>query len=619
MTYIFLCYHGFNFINFKFKLSTATAQYPFQALGQIPYSTRNFQHWQQKLVDCYLAQENSSDAWPPLKIVQFVQLALIKQSKHSRHIDLQTVQNDIDAVYGQKTSVEFDKLFRDTDHGALLLFEGRPGSGKTTLMVKVSCDWAKNKLWHNKLVVFVRLRHVRKSTKLGDLLESSCSTLTLEEVHSLTCYIEGWHGENVVFVLDGYDEYSPGDNNYILDIILKKRFSRSVVVLSSRPAATQSFRVKTTTWIEVVGFKKEQVTKYVDTYFEGNSKRAKELNEHLERHPNLLNMCYLPLHCAMIAFLYEDEKFLPETETEFYKHFTLSTLIRSIRKLDESPENLFELSSYDILPYKEKDLFKTICELAFHATVNSQQVFKLSDLHEIFKDKTSVNNIGLVVIDRYFVRYGLTETYSFIHLTFQEHLAAVYLAKLDESKLLSTIAQSCGQSVAFHSSRRQTSFLPTLAPHHGQHHFGQPNLKLSTEIGVEHHGIANAKKLNVVFKFLFGMIDFSKSSTMDILKLILDSNYDDVLYCVSCAFEAQHPSPCNYLFRNNTLYISQSHKRQTSVLDVNKLDMVHIVYVIDNAGKQAPKVHFDNCNFDCEAAIVLLRGIGDHEISLKIE
>ena len=60
--------------------------------------------WRQLLIDFYLASHDLSDAWPPLKTVQFVQLALVQQKDSAQHIGLITVVGDIDAVYGDKTN-----------------------------------------------------------------------------------------------------------------------------------------------------------------------------------------------------------------------------------------------------------------------------------------------------------------------------------------------------------------------------------------------------------------------------------------------------------------------------------------------------------------------------------
>ena len=326
-------------------------------IGQIPLSADVIQlldHWRQKLAGSYLAEESKSDAWPPLKIVDFVQLALVQQEKRARHLDLRTITNDIDEVYGHKTKIEYDELFRNLDHSSLILFEGRPGSGKTTLLVRISCDWAKGKIATTKLFIFVRLRYLDRSKEiyLRDLLLASCRAFSDEDVRGLTSYIEGRLGEDVVFVLDGFDEYGvPADaDNFICNLVQKKIFSRSAVILSSRPAATQGFRQSATQWIEVVGFMKEQVMQYIHTYFEHDKEKGLNLEQHLSEHPNVLNLCYLPLYCAMLVFLYEEDSLLPETETEFYKDFTLSSFVRSIRK---NTGNIAKLTSFDQLPLKE--------------------------------------------------------------------------------------------------------------------------------------------------------------------------------------------------------------------------------------------------------------------------
>ena len=79
-------------------------------LGQVPSSistAQHLDHWHQKLIDSYLAQECSSDAWPPLKMVHFVQLALVKQDEQARHIGLETIRKDVDQVYGKNLELIF--------------------------------------------------------------------------------------------------------------------------------------------------------------------------------------------------------------------------------------------------------------------------------------------------------------------------------------------------------------------------------------------------------------------------------------------------------------------------------------------------------------------------------
>ena len=126
---------------------------------------------------------------------------------------------------------------------------------------------------------------------------------------------------------------------------------------------------------------KQQIYEYTDSYFAGHADKVQGLKTYLEHHPNVMHMCYLPLHTAMVTYLYEIEgASLPQTETEIYRHFTLYTLLRSIRKrtLADSEESLrqFNFSSFDHLSSDDKIIFDLILELAYQATVvKPQQVF----------------------------------------------------------------------------------------------------------------------------------------------------------------------------------------------------------------------------------------------------
>ena len=518
-------------------------------IGQIQLSAdmvQRLDHWRQKLAGSYLAEETKSDAWPPLKIVNFVQLALVQQEKRARHLNLHTIMNDIDEVYGHKINIEYGDLFQNLDHSSLLLIEGRPGSGKTTLLVRISCDWAKGMIIKSKLIIFVRLRYIdiAKRIYLRDLLLAACPALSDEDIRGLSSYIEGRLGEDVVFALDGFDEsgVQADADNFICNLIQGKIFSRSTVILSSRPAATQGFRQIATQWIEVVGFMKEQVIQYIRTYFEHDKDKGLKLEQHLSEHTNVLNICYLPLYCAMLVFLYEEDTFLPETETEFYRDFTLSSFVRGIRK---GTGNIAKLTSFDQLPPKKKLCFDRICNLAFTATVNSKQVFEKSDLWEICDEgsMSDKENPGLLVIDRYFVKFGISETYSFLHLTLQEYLSALYIASHDDSEQVTIVNSYCSPSW---------------------------------------------KHLHVIWRFLCGVLDYSKKNTVNLFKLVLDATRDDHLLHIQCAYESQHSAACTDVLN--------FHKNNLRFPNIGPFDLACITYVLKSAEYTTIKLSLESCD-----------------------
>ena len=290
-------------------------------------------------------------------------------------------------------------------------------------MAKISQDWANDLVLMSKLLFLIPLQWLNTFDRrsLASLIQVACPPFKEDEVKSLERAIQTMNGKNVIFIFDGFDEYSPGSHDDIVLSLMNnyRSFLRdTLIVVSSRPAACYEYRRYADKRIEVVGFLKEHIIHYIQSYYADDKQKAEQLLSHLEQHPNLMNMCYLPLHCAMLVFLYDGTTILPKTETEFYKHFTISTLLRSLCKRKHGPSDTF-LTSFNQLPPKDKALFGKVCKLAFEATTARKQVFMLSELQEIALESGSTgideSCLGLVVIDRYFMRFGLDETYTFLH------------------------------------------------------------------------------------------------------------------------------------------------------------------------------------------------------------
>ena len=146
-----------------------------------------------RLINLYSAKSViPEDTWPPTVSKVFINLALIKSSKDCMDIIDYSIRGDADDIIAKKEKVEYKQVFCEYNSKELILLEGRPGSGKTTLVHKVIKDWAEGEvLTKAKYLFFVTLRLLNSEGRdetLTDLLRLFYSND--EELKTTREYIE---------------------------------------------------------------------------------------------------------------------------------------------------------------------------------------------------------------------------------------------------------------------------------------------------------------------------------------------------------------------------------------------------------------------------------------------
>ena len=513
------------------------------------------------LAEIYLEQpELPEDSWPPVSHGTFINLALIRQSdiKDSDEYACYTIQGDMDDVYKDKDSIEYEGVFIDLNSGARLLIEGRPGSGKTTLVHKVSRDWAKGLLLEGiQLLFLVYLRHFFSdpSITLRDIVKNHYPDDSTAD--HIVRYAQKHSGKGICFILDGLDEYVPKiPNTTIFKLIQKNILPKALVIVASRPAALAQYRKKATKRIETLGFLKDQIHQYIENYEFSSPDTTRELFSYLALHPNVMHMCYLPIHSSMVCFLYDKMgSALPKTETEMYEKFTCHTLLRALYR--EEQESDICLESVGDLSSDKKQIFARVCQLAFEKTRSSLQVMKGSDISFSGVINCGKGSLGLITVDRTAKMYGMESLYTFLHLTFQEYLAAYHVAHLTEGE----------------------------------------QLKLIISYGEK-------ENMRVVWKFFCGIVKFNNPP----IKFTQLLRYaDDDLFKIQCAFESQQPGTCDSV-------VESGNGNQLSFCKkfLNPTDFIAVGYVLKNLTCPiAVELVLKECNFGHEGVDTLVKEAGD--------
>ena len=398
-----------------------------------------------RLINLYLAKSViPEDSWPPTVSKVYINLALFKSSKDCMDIDY-TIRGDADDIIAKNEKVEYKQVFGEYNSKELILLEGRPGSGKTTLVHRVIKDWAVGEvLTKAKYLFFITLRLLNSEGKdetLSDILGLFYSDD--EELKTTRDCIKRNDGESVCFVIDGLDEYQPKKRkkSVIYKLLDKTSLPRAMIIVSSRPSATPNLKV-VTKQIEVFGFNKQQIFEYIDNFQLGSSP-ARTLKEYLLSNPNILDMCYLPVHAAMICFLFKyDQGCTSCTQTKIYEQFTRLIILRHLTRRNADTQ----LTSLKELHGKPKKYFDNLCRLAFNMTTDSKQVISHHELGFQLSPRAGSHGdfeytLGLVTVYHTIHLTGRQQNYAFLHLTFQEFLAAYHIANLETSQQMEIIEQ----------------------------------------------------------------------------------------------------------------------------------------------------------------------------------
>ena len=327
-----------------------------------------------------------------------------------------------------------DVLDVKEEENKVILIEGGPGMGKSTLAIKICKCWADGELLEEyDAVILLPLRdpEIQAANNIGDLLLVE----NKNEREVLYDEITASRGDKVCFIFEGYDELPEQLRKAPVFAKLKEKLPKCTLMYTSRPEACNQLRHVASQSIEIHGFKEEQVDEYINNAFEDvedGKEKALKLTAQVKSNPSIRSILYVPINVAIICHLFLLTLTLPNTLTQLYTLLCINLILRHINKVDSGEVDFLD-SLYE-LPMGISEEFSKLCLIAYRGREDDRIIFSSREIKGYGIDVSKLSGLGLLLIAPSTSVYGREKSYNFLHLTVQEFCAAFYISKLSDKE-----------------------------------------------------------------------------------------------------------------------------------------------------------------------------------------
>ena len=242
---------------------------------------------------------------------------------HPKLVSHESLQEVLDSSTVTKEFTEILAPLEQSKDPQFILIEGAPGIGKSVLLKEIAYRWSNKQLLKTfKLVLLVCLRDptIQQVASVSDLLQHFCEGSRRAKEIAAACqdYLSDNKGKDLVFLLDGFDEFpfELQKTGFIAKILKRKLLPNCALVVSSRPHATEHLREKATVRVDILGFTEIERNLFIQQALKEQPQSIKELTQYLEDHFTISSLCVVPFNMVVLLFLYKQGVPLPNNSTE---------------------------------------------------------------------------------------------------------------------------------------------------------------------------------------------------------------------------------------------------------------------------------------------------------------
>ena len=334
-----------------------------------------------------------------------------------------------------------------------ILLVGRPGIGKTILSTKLLRGSAFNEFTHQNFdaAFLVKFRHYNSRGEDLDLRKLlSCSETVSQDLDDEVWNYIITNPTKVLLIFDGVDEFNArsaisNDDSHFNDseeekmplyylykkIASGKLLKGATVITTLRPTASSCVRqLRFDKVFEILGFTSKEIEDYVTRFTKEDQNpetEKKAIWQHISTNVILFTLCYVPVNCFIICSCLSRLRSLGKSlPTKLTKIYSVALKIFSFRhsdkyRMDEEARDQLFLTPFHELPTECKGEFQKLGKIAFTGIEQGRLLFTSEEVQ-------GLEDCGLFHrLPDLPSQDGLSEDkaqYCFIHLTFQEFLAA---------------------------------------------------------------------------------------------------------------------------------------------------------------------------------------------------
>ena len=219
-----------------------------------------------------------------------------------------------------------------------------------------------------------------------------------------------------MLILDGYDEYSAGEQSPVDEIWKRNQLSDCCVIVTSRQMATDKLRLPSDAQFEINGFDDKRQQEFARRFLKDEDD-VRKFRTYL-RKQDLEDLAKIPLLLLLLCLLWKekDRKELPKKRVEIFNQF-VKTLFHHMHG-KQSAESVFNIEDYS-------DELYALGRLAFEALMNDCLYFPRSELpsYDLIERLIEVGLFQVLNMSSLNPEKGVY----FIHKSLQEYLAASFL------------------------------------------------------------------------------------------------------------------------------------------------------------------------------------------------